>query len=221
MAESDSNRFTLFCCILEYGKGSELLKLSKKLGAPEGTVLLGKGTIKSGWLNALGLFESKKEIFITIIDHKLEDLFYQRVLEKFQLDKANHGIAFSTPLKYFLPVGSDQNRSTEREGDGRVRYESIFVIANKDSFDDIIEAAEAGGSTGGTVIHGRGAGSHEKAKLFNLEIEPEKVVVLILSQVEKTDAIVKSIEERLNIHQPNAGIIFVMDVTRTLGLWCG
>jgi len=84
--------------------------------------------------------------------------------------------------------------------------------------EDVLEAAKSAGSTGGTVIHGRGSGVHEKAKLFNIEIEPEKEIVLILSETAKTDYIVEAIKEKLNIDKPGAGILFVLDVNRTSGL---
>jgi nitrogen regulatory protein PII len=102
-----------------------------------------------------------------------------------------------------------------------ISFGSMFDVANKDRLDDILDAAEAAGSTGGTVIHGRGAGSQEKAALFNIEIEPEKVIVLILSQVSKTTGIVDAIRDKLDVHKPNTGIVFVMDVSRTFGLYEG
>ncbi len=210
----------LFCSILEFGKGSKILKLAKELEAVGGIVVLGKGTIKNEILKLLGMLESKKEIFFTIIDKEQADTFFERMIKDFGMEKPQHGISFSLPLKYYLPTpASEAIVNTEKRGEEIMGYESIFVIANKDSLDDILEAAEAGGSTGGTIIHGRGSGTQEKALLFNIEIEPEKVIVFILSKADKTEAIVNSIRERLNINEPNAGIIFVMDVKRTLGIY--
>lgn len=217
---SINNQPVLFCAILEFGKGSKILKLAKELGSVGGTIFLGKGTIRSEWLNLLGVMETRKEIFFTIIDGQMETVFFDQIADRFALEKPHHGIAFSMPLKYYLRIdGSKYVTNREKKGVNRMDYESIFVIADKYSLDDILEAAEAAGSIGGTIIHGRGSGSQEKATLFNIEIEPEKVIVLILSKVEKTDAIVNSIKERLNIHEPNTGIIFVMDVRRTLGVY--
>ena len=36
----------------------------------------------------------------------------------------------------------------------KLGYEAIFVIVNKGAMDDVLEAAESAGSTGGTVLHG-------------------------------------------------------------------
>lgn len=217
------------CCILNYGKGSKALGLSKQLKTLEGTVFLGKGTVKTEWLNVLGITDARKEIFITIVDKDLEDVFYDEINRRFALSQPHNGIAFSMPVKYGLKTGSEFHF---RKIDGSllginpqerdvttVDYESIFIIVNKGLAQDVLEAAESGGSTGGTVIHGRGSGTQEKALLFNIEIEPEKDIILILSEKDKTNAIVDSIAKRLDIEKPNAGVIFVADVTRTLGLY--
>ncbi|MGI6160713.1 MAG: P-II family nitrogen regulator [Christensenellales bacterium] len=212
----------LFCCILDCGKGTKMFKLSKELGGLEGTIFMGRGTVRDEWLNILGVVETRREIFLTIIDEKIEDTFYQKASEKFALGKRHHGIAFSLPLKYFIKGSSGKAGSGYvKEGKNNMDYQAIFIVADKNRLDDILEAAEAAGSTGGTVIHGRGAGCQEKAKLFNIEIEPEKNIVLILAEVSKADAIVASVSERLNIKEPNSGIIFVLDVSRTLGLFKG
>ena len=212
----------LFCCILDYGNGSKMFRLSKEIGSKGETVLLGKGTVKNEWLKILGITETRKEIFFAVIDKQLEDLFYTKVIDQFSLGKRHHGIAFSIPMKCFLGRNRDKILSSAREvGANDMNYEAIVVVSNKDDLDDILDAAEEAGSTGGTVIHGRGAGTQEKAMLFNIEIEPEKVIVLILSQVSKTKKIVDSIKDRLNVHQPNTGIVFVVDVSRAFGLYEG
>lgn len=211
----------LFCSILDYGKGSKMFKLAKEINSVGGTIFLGKGTVRNQWLNLLGVVEIRKEIFIAMIDQQSEDAFYQTVSEKFSIEKRHHGIVFSIPLKYWLPSKDKKIiPSYSKKGVDGMDFEAIFVIINKTDLDDVLDAAESAGSTGGTVIHGRGAGSSlEKSTLFNIEIEPEKEILLILSQASKTEEIVNSINAKLSLHEPNTGIIFVLDVTRALGLF--
>ena len=98
-------------------------------------------------------------------------------------------------------------------------YNVITIIVNKGKGEDVIEAAVKAGSLGGTIINGRGSGIHETSKLFNMEIEPEKENVIIISRQEKTDAIVESIKEHVEIEKPGNGIIFVQEVSSVYGLF--
>lgn len=216
----DKDKLILFCSIMDFGKGSKALKLAKKSGALGGAIFLGKGTIKNELLNLLGVLEVRKEIFLTIVDEETEDTFYNEMENKFNLDKPNKGIAFSSPLKSFIDIReTEYSPKTEKEGVNNMNYEAIFVIVNKGLSEDVLDAAESAGSKGGTVIHGRGSGTQEKEKLFNIEIEPKKDIILILSKTEKTENIVKSIKDMLNICQVGAGIVFTLGVNRTLGLY--
>ena len=52
-----------------------------------------------------------------------------------------------------------------------------------------------------------------------IEIEPEKDIVLAWSKAGQTEDIVNAIREKLNIDKPGAGIIFVLDVKKTVGLY--
>lgn len=208
----------LFCSITDFGNGSKALKLAKKIGALGGTIFLGKGTVRNELLNMFGVKDIRKEIFITVIGENDEDIFYKEMTEKFRLDKPHHGIAFSVPLKSCMKI-SGTNYISSGEKKGVNNLEAIFVIVEKGLSEDVLEAAKQGGSTGGTIIHGRGSSPQEKEKLFDFVIEPEKEIILILSKTGKTQSIVDSVKEKLNMDEPNSGVIFVVDVTRTIGLY--
>lgn len=75
------------------------------------------------------------------------------------------------------------------------------------------------GSKGGTIINARGSGIHETSKIFSMAIEPEKEIVLILSEEESTEGIVASIRKKLKIDEPGNGIIFIQEVSKTYGLY--
>lgn len=213
-------RYSLFCVIVDFGKGSKILKKSRELGVNGGTFLLGRGTVKNSILNFLGLDEIRKEILLMVIEGKTEEVLHKELTREFCLDKPNRGIAFSMPICDVIGLRKSEFISNpEKRGGNRMGYEAIFTIVDKGLSEDVIEAAQSAGSTGGTVIHGRGSGVHEKAKLFNIEIEPEKDIVLILSEVQKTENIVNAIREKLDIDQPGKGIVFIVDVSMTSGLF--
>lgn len=208
----------LFCSILDFGKGSKALKLAKKVGALGGSIFLGSGTIGNKFLNVLGMLEVRKEIFITIVDKKLEDKLYEEMSSKFNLEKNHHGIAFSMPLKSCLEIGKTKIVSKGKK-EGVNDLEAIFVIVDRGLSDTVLDHAKTAGSTGGTIIHGRGAGVREKERLLDMEIEPEKEIILILSKAKKTEDIINAINKNMNIEESNKGIIFVVDVKRSLGLY--
>ncbi|MDF2841081.1 MAG: nitrogen regulatory protein, partial [Clostridia bacterium] len=68
-------------------------------------------------------------------------------------------------------------------------------------------------------INARGSGIHETSKLFSMEIEPEKEIVLIISEEQLTEAIAGSIKEELKIDEPGNGVIFIQEVNKTYGLY--
>ena len=98
-------------------------------------------------------------------------------------------------------------------------YHSITVIVDRGKAEDVIDAATKAGSKGGTIINARGSGIHETSKVFAIEIEPEKEIVLIISKSDKTEDIISSIKEELEIEKPGNGIIFVQNISEVYGLY--
>ncbi|MDR5658560.1 hypothetical protein RH915_03555 [Serpentinicella sp. ANB-PHB4] len=52
-----------------------------------------------------------------------------------------------------------------------------------------------------------------------MEIEPEKEIVLIISECDLTDAIASSVKEDLEIDKPGNGIVFVQDINKVYGIY--
>lgn len=99
-----------------------------------------------------------------------------------------------------------------------IEHDLIITIVNKGLSSDVIDASKEAGAEGGTILHGRGSGVHDTAKLFGIRIEPEKEVILTLVENTKTDLIVESISKKLNINKPGKGVLFVIDVKRVAGI---
>ncbi len=214
------SNYSLITIILDFGQAGKAIKLAKDIGATGGTIMLGKGTVRSSLLDMLGLNESRKEIILVGIESKLESILHEELRRELELDKPNHGIAFSIPIKKIFGKNFPTfNIESTEEGDNRMVYEAIFTIVNKGMADAVLNSARTAGSTGGTVIHGRGSGTEITEKVFNMEIEPEKDIVLILSSPKDTDNIVESIKKTIGIEKLGNGIIFILDVSRATGLY--
>ena len=211
--------FKLIVVIVNRGKGSLLLSEARKLGISGGTILLGKGTKPASILNFFTSYEEEKEIVIfgtlsNAIEEKLKELN-----KTFRFEKPNHGIVFVQSACAI--VGSSDNVCGYSEfigGNDRKMYQSIMAIVERGVGEDVIEAANSVGSKGGTIINARGAGKHETTKVFNMEIEPEKEIVLIISETEKAQKIVDAINKKIDIEKPGHVIIFVQNLDSVYGI---
>lgn len=216
---SAAGGYILLAAIVNFGTGSKVLKYAKELGVTGGTIFLGKGTAKSHLLELLGLDEIRKEIVLMISEADLEEKIHNKLVEKFHMDKPNHGIIFSSPINKFLGVrNSYENSEKTSRGEHNMAYEAIFTIVDRGLAEDVVDAAVLKGAQGGTIINARGAGIHENNTLFSMAIEPEKEIVMILIDRNKSDDVVKAIRETMHIDDPGKGVMFTMDVNRVSGL---
>ena len=97
-------------------------------------------------------------------------------------------------------------------------YKCIMAIVNNGFSEEAMEAARAAGARGGTILHGRGTTSKEAEKFFNITIQPEKEIVMILATAEKTDGILKSLYKTIGTSTQAQGIVFAIPVDETVGL---
>lgn len=211
--------FEIITVIANYGDGSKILKFAKQKGITGGTVFYGKGTVKNSLLNFFSLYDERKEILILATDHEHASAFLKELDEEFEFFKPHHGIAFSSPLRNIIGSHFFEEKKEEEERQlGETMNQLIVTIVNRGNAEDVIDAANAAGAKGGTIINARGSGANETKKVFNMEIEPEKEMVWILSDSEAAPAIVQNIREKLDLHLAGSGIIFTMDVTDVYGI---
>ena len=180
---------------------------------------MGKGTANNLIADLFGLSDIRKEIVLMGANTMTARSALEALDRKFEFDRPNHGIAFTVPVNEMIgSVGCKAaERDTEERGEEAV-YCAITVVVDKGKAEHVIDAATAAGSKGGTVINARGSGIHETSRLFFMDIEPEKEIVLIISDKKSADAIVSSIREKMEIDKPGKGIIFIQDVSMIYGL---
>lgn len=213
-----TNMFEIICAIVNYGHGSKVLRIAKQNGISGGTVFLGKGTVKNKLLEFFDLNDVRKEIVIMIADRSIVENAIKKLDKEFHFEKPYHGIVFTMAVPVFLGKGNYEYKyNTENRGDSPM-YNSIFVVVDKGKGEQVMDAATKVGARGGTIINARGSGIHETSKVFHMDIEPEKEVVLILSEKNITEDIVTSVRDELEIDKPGNGIIFVQEVNNTYGV---
>lgn len=97
-------------------------------------------------------------------------------------------------------------------------HEVIFCIVNAGFSDAVMDAAREFGARGGTVIHARGTANSEAEKLFQITVQPEKEIVMILVPVEIKNDILHALYKAVGLNTPGQGIAFSMPVDQTVGL---
>lgn len=216
---SKCKNIELICVIVNFGLGSKVLHKAKEAGVFGGTIFLGNGTVNNKILEFLGLSDVRKEIVLMAAERETANKALEKLDNYFKFEKPNYGIAFTTSISNIIGTRSCKNNKVEERGEDNIMYQSITVIVEKGRGEDVIEAATKAGSTGGTIINARGSGVHETSKVFAMEIEPEKEVVIILSKIEDAEKIISSIRADLKIDEPGKGIIFSQDINKVYGLY--
>lgn len=218
-ASSSHDQFELIYVIVNSGMGSRVLSVARENGVAGGTILLGIGTVESRLLRLLELNEARKEIVLMVATRTLTSTVLGELDRVFHLSKPGHGIAFTTSVLSFLGSGNyEYEDDTQSGGAVNSMYNAIFVIVDRGRAEEAMDAAREAGARGGTILHARGSGIHEHAKLLNMEIEPEKEIVLIISEQSATRDIVVAVRDSLEIDKPGNGIIFVQEVNEAYGI---
>ena len=97
-------------------------------------------------------------------------------------------------------------------------HEAIFCIVNSGYSELVMDAAKKLGARGGTVINARGTASKEAETFFNITIEPEKEIVMILVPSEIKDDVLHALYKEAGLDTPGQGIAFALPVDSVVGI---
>ncbi len=97
-------------------------------------------------------------------------------------------------------------------------HEVIYCIVNGGFSDAVMDAARELGAGGGTVVTARGTANIEAEKLFNISIQPEKEIVMIVVKKEIKDEVLRSLYRKVGLDTPGQGIAFSLPVTDVVGI---
>lgn len=101
------------------------------------------------------------------------------------------------------------------------KHEVIFCIVNSGFSEEVMEAAKKFGARGGTVIRARGTANLEAEKLFNIAIQPEKEIVMILVEKKIKNDILHALYSAVGLDTAGQGIAFSVPVESVVGLNTG
>jgi len=221
--------YRLIVTIVKKGIATKVLDATKEAKIGGGTVFLGRGTAsRKTYLQILGMdYEPEKEIIFTLVEKNKLDQTLDIIVKETDLNKPGKGIAFVIRVSEVIGQIHMLTRPKTTEGghivnapikDCPIKFDLIVTIVNDGFAEEVVDAAKEAGAEGGTIIHGRGTGIHENAKLFGMSIQPEKEIVLTLVDKNKTRQILEAINKAVKLDQPNTGIAFVLDVEKAIGI---
>ena len=97
-------------------------------------------------------------------------------------------------------------------------YEVILCIVNAGHADTVMDTAKEYGARGGTVIHARGTANGLAEKKFEIPVQPEKEMVMILVPSAIKDDILHALCRSVGLKTPGQGIAFTLPVDAAVGL---
>lgn len=97
-------------------------------------------------------------------------------------------------------------------------HEVIFCVVNAGFADAVMDAAKEYGARGGTVIHARGTANSLAEKKFEIPVQPEKEVVMILVPSSIKDDVLHGLYRSVGLKTPGQGIAFSLPVDAAVGL---
>ena len=195
-------------------------KFINKFKLPFNTLVRGIGTATKNMLDFFGLVPSEKVILMSIIPDHMEKDILKELKNKMKLQEIGNGVGFTVPLSSSSKYVNEAFL-TKKEGEKmktNVDYHLILSIVQEGYADKVMNIAKKNGANGGTLIRGRGLGSKNSFKFFNMTIEPEKDVVLIVCDRESKNKIMEAILEKTGIKTKGQGICISLPVDSTVGI---
>lgn len=208
----------LIVAIVNHGSAKKVIRQAKKAGVRGATIFFGKAIDYRKIMKLLEMQEIRKEIVLMLSEKSHVNNIVNSLKETYDFEKSKKCFLFTMPVESALGLHKqdDVKEITDAGGINKTMYKAIFTIVDRGKAEMVLDTAKEAGSTGGTIINGRGS-ADEESKLFNFPIEPEKEIVIIISEVEKAEKISQAIRSDLDIDQPGKGIIFILDVDNIYG----
>ncbi|MCM1306462.1 MAG: hypothetical protein NC037_01155 [Bacteroides sp.] len=97
-------------------------------------------------------------------------------------------------------------------------HELIICIVNEGFSDLVMDTAREVGARGGTVINARGTANKEAEKLFRIDVQPQKEMVMIVVPNELRDDVMHALYKEVGLNTPGQGIAFAMPIDNVVGI---
>lgn len=193
--------------------------LTNEFSLPFNVITHGEGTASQGILDFLGLTKTEKILFTSIIPDTYEKEILTYIKKEMRLKEIGKGVAFTTPLssspQYIHEVFSGKKGTKMKNKNG---YHLLITIVIEGYAEKVMNVAKKCGANGGTVIKGREIGSKSGFKFFNVQVEPEKDILLIVCKDEDKNTIMEGILEKYGANTEAKGLCITLPIDNTVGI---
>lgn len=210
--------YLMLTLILSDSQCHKCIHIARGKGIRGGIVTLGRGTVSSSVLNLLGIKNQKRDIINFLLKADKAKEMLDCFTSELQLHNPGYGIAFTSPV-IMSNHRKEQNAAQGMEEEGMHMYKKLTVVVDRGMGEEVMDIARKAGVRGGTIMHGRGVGAEYTEKLFGVEIEPEKELVLMLIPNDLVDKVIDALHQELKLDEPGKGILFVEPVVDVRGLF--
>lgn len=204
--------------VVNIGKASRVLEEAKKCGITGGTIMHGSGTVSSSLLRTIGFYEVKKEILFMVCAREKTQAAIDHISSLFHFELPNRGILFTSPVSHLLGTHGERLHLDDKDMHSVSGHEAFFTLVAAGSGDEVVEAAAAAGARGGTLFHGTGAFAEQCRKVFGIEVDNGKDIIMNLVTSDVAPAVEAAIVERMQLDAPGNGILFSLDAENVRGV---
>ena len=212
--------------IVQRSDTEKFIRFFREEDVPLAIRMLGSGTARYNIRRVLGLAETEKAVFMSVVPHQKANVLMNHLVTKMDLDMVGMGIAYTVPVSsiagastlHYLCGNMEEETEEPRMSEKKLDYELVVVITNKSYVDTVMDAAYEAGAGGGTVVHAHGAGSLKAKKFFGVSISPEKAMIYIVLKSSIREAVMKAIVSKAGMQTEAKSILFSVPVSDVAGL---
>ncbi|MDR3211101.1 MAG: P-II family nitrogen regulator [Planctomycetota bacterium] len=208
----------MLICFTGRHKGEMLVSAAKAAGARGGTLTFGRTLADNRWLRALALADIQEDIIFIVMGKEATAVVggVKAVAAATPRKLGGMALVIEVPelfvrLEKAAASTKEETRETRSES-MQSGYKLIIAIVNAGFGEDVMALARKAGARGGTIISARGTGTEDDVKFFGITLVPEKEMLLVVAEQDKSSAMIEAMQSLPELASPGGGIIFAINV---------
>ena len=216
----------LIVSIVERGQGRNMIELFNGQRLTHHLQCAGKGTATSEIRDLLGLDGVEKDVIFTVGRGTMVNRVMRDLNNELRGAARSRGIVFDMKLTAMAHVTALAIQMNVQNEVGRVdtmteegmENSMILVTVNQGFTEEVMETARKAGARGGTILHARRVGFEDVENIFGFTIQPEKDIIMILTETGLRAEIMKNITEAVGINTEAKALLLSLPVDEISGI---